>query len=144
MPPIRPLILLLACAAAASGALAQEYTDYHGAWQGQMLFQMANESGISQGAPAVHPGTLEIAADGAVRGQVAAAGCVLSGSSADFVSVANASVDVSLAGCKDAKFNGRFTGKLITNPTLRYASLRLSFTRSLDSGSAQVSAILRR
>ena len=137
-------ILLLTCAAAMSGALAQEYTNYHGAWQGQMLFQMSNESGVAQGAPAVHAGTLEIASDGAVRGQVPGAGCVLSGSSVDFVSIANASIDLSLTGCKDTKFNGRFTGKLINNPTLKYASLRLSFMRSLDSGTAQVSAILRR
>ena len=49
-----------------------------------------------------------------------------------------------MSGCKDARFNGHFSGKLINNPALKYASLRLSSMRSLDAGTAQVSAIMRR
>jgi hypothetical protein len=49
-----------------------------------------------------------------------------------------------MSGCTDARFNGHFAGKLISNPALKYASLRLSSMRSLDAATAQISAILRR
>lgn len=141
---MRLLFFLLGSTVAASAALAQDYADYHGRWQGQLLFQIAHESGLPQGAPAVHEGTLDIAADGSVRGQIPASGCVLAGSSTDFVSPANASIDVAISGCKDATFNGRFGGRLINNPVLKYASLRLGLLRPPDSRTPQVSAILRR
>ena len=138
------LHLLIASAIAASAVQAQEYLDYRGSWQGPLLFSHSQEKIAPSGAPAVHPATLEIARDGSVRGQVPGAGCTLMGSSTEFVSGANASLDISFSGCRDARFNGRFSGRLINNPALKYASLRLHFTRSLDSGTAQVSAILRR
>ena len=142
---MRLLILLLSGAVAVPNALAQEYTDYHGRWQGEMLFQIAHESGVPQGAPAVHAGTLDIALNGSVRGLIPGAGCALRGTSTEFVSSANASIDVAVDGCKDARFNGPFIGRLINNPVLKYASLRLSATRPSDSGTTpQMSAILRR
>ena len=52
-------------------------------------------------------------------------------------------LELSVSGCKDARFNGHFSGKLINNTTLKYASLRVSSMRSLDSGTAQISAIIR-
>jgi hypothetical protein len=141
--PMR-LILLLLSAFVASAALAQEYADYHGRWQGQFLFQIANDSGGPPGGFAVHPGTLDIGSDGNVRGQVPTAGCALTGSGVDFVSSANASIDVDISGCRDTRFNGRFSGKLINNTSQKYASLRLSLPSPSGAGSAQVSAILRR
>ncbi len=43
------------------------------------------------------------------------------------------------------RFSGHFVGKLILNPQLKYASIRLSSMRSLDAGTAaQISAIIRR
>ncbi|GAA4334701.1 hypothetical protein GCM10023165_10700 [Variovorax defluvii] len=140
---MRPL-LLFAAVLLAPMAQAQEYAGYLGGWQGAFLLYVTQPDTGAQGAPAVHDGHLQIAADGSVRGQLPEAGCILTGSSADFVSAVNASLDLDMRGCKDTRFNGHFTGKLINNPVLRYASLRLSSMRSLDTGTAQVSAILRR
>ena len=95
------------------------------------------------GAPAVYPGTLQIEVDGAVRGSVPDAACLMAGSSVDYVSPVNASIDLDVSGCRDERFNGRYSGKLINNPILKYASIRLSSTRSLEAGTAQISAIIR-
>ena len=73
------LHILIASAIAASTVQAQEYRDYHGAWQGPLLFHVSQEQIAPQGAPVVHPATLEIARDGSVRGQVPGAGCTLAG-----------------------------------------------------------------
>ena len=140
---MRPL-LLLAAVSLAPVAQAQEYARYLGGWQGSFLLYVTQQDTGAQGPPAVYDGSLQIAADGSVRGQLPEAACTLTGSSTDFVSTANASLDLDMSGCRDARFNGHFTGKLINNPILRYASLRLSSMRSLDTGTAQVSAILRR
>jgi hypothetical protein len=127
-----------------SAVQAQEHTRYHGEWQGPFLFYVVREDTGAQGPPMVYAGTMQIDPGGKVRGQVPAAACTLAGSSVDFVSPANASLDLTMSGCKDPRFNGHFSGKLINNPALKYASLRLSSMRSLDAGTAQVSAIMRR
>lgn len=141
---MRLLFLLLGSAVAIPAALAQPAIGYHGRWQGEVLMQVASESGLPLASFAVHPGAFDIADNGSVRGRIAAAGCTLTGSSADFVTAANASIDVDVGGCKDPRFNGRFSGKLIINPLLDYASLRLSRLRPPESGTPQLSAILRR
>ena len=143
MAPMRSL-LVLAAAALAPFAQAQEYTRYRGAWQGPFLLYVAQQDTGVQGAPAVYDGSLQIAPDGSVQGRLPDAACTLSGSSSDFVSPANATLELDVRGCRDDRFNGHFAGKLIGNPILKYASLRLSSMRSLDAGTAQVSAILRR
>lgn len=123
---------------------AQEYARYQGTWQGSFLFYVVQADSGAQGPPAVFEGTLQINGAGAVRGEVPEAACRISGSGVDYVSQANASLDLDFSACKDARFNGHFTGHLINNPILRYASVRLSSMRSLDAGTAQVSAIIRR
>lgn len=125
-------------------AAAQEYTRYGGAWKGDFLFFIARPDAGASRPALVMAGTLRIEADGTLRGEVPEAGCSLSGSSADYVSPANASLEVNIAGCTDARFNGFYSGKLINNPVLRYASLRLAAMRTLDAGTAQVSAVIRR
>jgi len=136
-------LLAFAAASLALAAQAQEYTRYRGAWQGQFLFYVTQQDNGAQGPPSVHAGTMQIDPDGTVRGQVPGAACSIAGSGIDYVSPANASLELTLSGCKDTRFNGHFTGKLINNPILKYASLRLSSMRSLDAGTAQVSAIIR-
>ncbi|MDR6537931.1 hypothetical protein [Variovorax soli] len=137
-------LLVLAAASLAPVVQAQVYTRYQGDWQGSFLLYVTQQDTGAQGPPAVHDGSLQIADDGSVRGRLPDAACTLSGSSTDFVSTANASLELDMSGCKDARFNGHFAGRLINNPALKYASLRLSSMRSLDNGTAQVSAILRR
>jgi hypothetical protein len=137
-------LLAIVAASLAGTAQAQEYTRYQGAWQGPFLFYVVQQDLGAQGPPVVHPGAMQIEADGTVRGQVPEAACTMTGSSTIYVSAANASLDLTMSGCSDARFNGHFVGKLINNPVLKYASLRLSSMRSLDAGTAQVSAIMRR
>ena len=141
--PMR-FLLVLAAASLAPVVQAQVYTRYQGEWQGSFLLYVTQQDTGAQGPPAVHAGSLQIADDGSVRGHLPEAACTLSGSSTDFVSTANASLELDMSGCKDARFNGHFAGRLINNPALKYASLRLSSMRSLDAGTTQVSAILRR
>ncbi len=131
-------------------ALAQEMPDYHGRWHGAFLMAAgAGAGGVSRPSQ-VHQGTIDIATDGLVRGSVTEAGCTLTGSSSAYVSGANATLELTLAGCADARFNGRYSGKLIGNPSLGYASLRLGASSAASgSGSAadgtgpQLSAIVR-
>ena len=137
-------LLVLAAASLAPLVQAQEYARYQGEWQGPFLLYVTQPDTGGQHPSEVFDGSLQIAGDGRVRGELPDAACTLSGSSTDFVSSANASLELDMSGCKDARFNGHFAGKLINNPVLKYASLRLSSMRSLESGSAQVSAILRR
>ncbi|MBU1362102.1 MAG: hypothetical protein KKC85_22905 [Gammaproteobacteria bacterium] len=125
-------------------AHAQDFTRYQGAWQGPFLFYVVMGENGARGAPAVYPGQMRIADDGSVHGDVPEAACKMTGTSVDFVSPANASLDLTLSGCTDARFNGRFTGKLINNPVLRYGSLRLNSLRPLEAGTAYVTSVLQR
>ncbi|MDM0022909.1 hypothetical protein [Variovorax saccharolyticus] len=140
--------LLVAVAVSSSTMVAQsqaqEYLHYQGAWSGSFLFFVTQQDTGAQGPPEVFAGTLQIEFDGAVRGAVPEAACTLTGSSMDYITPANASIDLVARGCRDARFNGHFVGKLINNPVLKYASIRLSSMRSLDTGTAQISAIIRR
>lgn len=141
---MRPSLLAVAAAASLAGmAQAQDYTHYRGAWNGPFLFYVAQQDTGALGPPAVYPGTLQIEADGAVRGSVPDAACMMTGSSTDYISAINASIDLDVSGCRDARFNGHYNGKLLNNPVLKYGSLRLSSIRSMDAGTAQISAIIR-
>ncbi|MDM0012992.1 hypothetical protein QTH87_11170 [Variovorax sp. J22P168] len=124
-------------------AQAPDYTRYQGRWSGSFLFYVTQPDTGGQGPPEVHPGVLLIEVDGSVHGHIPEAACTLAGSSMDYITSANASIDLVASGCRDLRFNGHFVGRLITNAQLRYASIRLSSMRSLDSGSAQISAIIR-
>jgi len=141
---MRYLLVVVAVASLGSAAQAQDYTRYQGAWSGTFLFYFAQQDSGAMGAPMVYPGTLQIEPDGSVRGAVPDAACLMAGTSADYVSPVNASVDLDVSGCRDVRFNGRYSGKLLNNPALKYASIRLSSTRSLETGTAQISAIMRR
>lgn len=140
---MRHFLAAVAAASLVSATQAQDYTRYQGAWNGPFLFYFAQQDTGAMGAPAVYPGTLQIEPNGAVRGSVPDAACLMAGSSADYVSPVNASIDLDVSGCRDVRFNGRYSGKLINNPILKYASIRLSSTRSLEAGTAQISAIIR-
>src|SRR5262249_10992620 len=130
-------------ASLAGAAQAQDYTRYQGTWNGPFLFYFAQQDGGALGPPMVYPGTLQIEQDGAVHGSVPDAACLMAGSSADYVSPVNATIDLDGTGCHDVRFNGHYSGKLLGNPQLKYASLRLSSIHSLETGTAQISAIIR-
>ncbi|WP_431275803.1 hypothetical protein ACQ858_05780 [Variovorax ureilyticus] len=140
---MRYFIAAVAVASLAGAASAQDYTRYQGAWNGPFLFYFTQEDGGAMGPPMVYPGTLDIERDGTVRGSVPDAACLMAGASADYVSSVNATIDLDVSGCHDVRFNGRYSGKLLNNPALKYASIRLSSMRSLETGTAQISAIIR-
>jgi hypothetical protein len=142
-------ILLLAFVAAstlagAAPARAQDYSHYPGGWSGPFLLFVARQDTGVQSPAEVYPGMLQIDTDGRVRGSIPGAGCTFSGTSSDYVSPANASIDLMASACRDDRFNGHFVGKLLENPVMKYASLRISAMHSLDAGVAQISAILHR
>ncbi len=135
--------LVIVAAWSLTGAVqAQDYTHYQGAWNGPFLLYVAQQDTGAQGESQVFPGRLLIEPNGMVHGIIPAAECKLEGSSTDFVSPANASIDLVASGCKDPRFDGHFTGKLIDNPVARYGSLRLSSMHSLDAGTVQISAVM--
>jgi hypothetical protein len=53
-------------------------------------------------------------------------------------------LDIRLADCTDARFDGRYMGTLIENPVFKYASLRLSPVVKQKFDVPSVSAVLRR
>ncbi|RYF65698.1 MAG: hypothetical protein EOO22_22230 [Comamonadaceae bacterium] len=125
--------------------VADPYGNYRGMWHGPFMFTPGETIGQPAGAARMHEGAFEIASDGAVSGALGVSGCTLAGTSSSFVSPANATLDVSLSSCRDARFNGRYAGRLINNPSLRYASVRLGrLPGATAEGGAQVSAIVRR
>ncbi len=62
---------------------------------------------------------------GEVVGQASAIGCKFSGLATQNVAPYMASLDVSLKGCTDERFNARYTGNLFVNDTAKEAKLRL-------------------
>jgi len=137
------LLVLVAAASLACAAQAQDDGRYAGAWRGPFLLYVAQPDTGAQGPSQVFDGSLQIDASGTLRGSIPDAACMLAGSSSDYISDANASIDLMASGCRDTRFNGHFTGKMIVNARMRYASLRLSSIHSLDAGIAQLSAVLR-
>ena len=89
-----PLLAVLAASSLTVAVQAQEYIRYQGAWSGPFLFYVAQPDTGTQGPPEVFTGTLQIEIDGTVRGAVPDAACTLAGSSMDYISPANASIDV--------------------------------------------------
>ena len=145
--------LLLALFAALSGVspaqaqapVTDPYGNHRGVWRGDFLFTPGDAMDQPAAVARMHEGSFEIMADGAARGVLGVSGCTLAGTSSTFVSAANATLEVNLSGCRDARFNGRYAGRLIMNPSLKYASLRLArLTGATTEGGAQVSAIVRR
>jgi hypothetical protein len=98
-------------------------------------------------AHAIAPMVIELQADGRVRGTSPDAGCRFSGLHTPFVTPANASIDVTVSGCTDARFNTRYSGHLLVNGAAKQAKLNLSaVAMMLGRGATQatVDAVLRR
>jgi hypothetical protein len=84
-------------------------------------------NGVRDGtAQRVTPLVIDIRPTGEVTGVIPAAGCKLSGLASQFVSPSAASLDVSLTGCQDPRFNVRFNGHLVSSTASKEAKLNLS------------------
>jgi hypothetical protein len=103
-----------------------DYATARGAWRGPLQFQVTVDGKRDGATQAVTPVVIEIAPDGEVKGVIANAECRLSGLAAEFVTPRSASLDVTLKGCKDGRFNARYGGHLHARPGSREATLTLN------------------
>lgn len=137
-------LAVAAAAGLAGGVHAQGYADYHGGWQGTLLFSSLDKSGFQVTRHGSSPVQLQIAADGAVSGRLAAARCTVAGSATDFRTAAHAELRIELSACQDARLNGRYQGRLLTSLVLEHASLRARASAVFDREPVEISGILRR
>lgn len=140
----RTLLALATAGCLATGAHAQGYADYHGAWQGTLLFSSLDKSGFQVTRHASSPARLEIADDGGVSGRLPAVRCTIAGTAADFRTTAHAELQLDLSACQDPRLNGRYQGRLLTSLALEHASLRAKATAAFDREPVELSGILRR
>lgn len=102
------------------------YASAKGTWRGPVQFQYTRGGNRDGEAQTVTPMVVELKDDGEVVGLISEAGCRISGLTTQFVTQNMANVDVSLKGCKDPRFNARFTGHLMSSPQAREAKLALN------------------
>jgi len=103
-----------------------DYTTYRGAWRGPLQFEL-NLNGVRDGdAHAMAPVVVELRPNGEVVGQASLSGCKFSGLATQFAALTMASLDVSLKGCTDERFNTRYTGNLFVSDSAKEAKLRLT------------------
>jgi hypothetical protein len=108
-----------------------DYATARGAWRGPLQFQVTVDGKRDGAAQAVTPVVIEIAPDGEVKGVIAKAECRLSGLATEFVTPRSASLDVTLKGCKDGRFNARYGGYLHARAGSREATLTLNSVSGL-------------
>ena len=102
------------------------YQSAKGAWRGPVQFQYSLAGVRDDSAQTVTPMVIELKTNGEVVGVISEGGCKLSGLTTQFVAPYIANVDVSLKGCRDARFNARFSGFLHANAAAREAKLTLN------------------
>jgi hypothetical protein len=131
-----------------SGSVDKAYANAHGAWRGPAQFQVT-VGGVRDGAvQTVTPMVIELKQSGEVVGVIPAPGCTISGLATQFVAEYMASIDISLKGCRDDRFNTRFTGYLTATKASKEAKLNLNGltmklpTRQLQQTSLE--AVLKR
>jgi hypothetical protein len=124
------------------------YGSARGAWRGPAQFQLSVGSVRDGSAQMVIPIVIELKETGEVSGVIPDAGCRLSGLATQFISPNMANVDVSLSGCRDARFDSRYSGMLVSNASAKEARLTLnSLTTQLPSQKFQIAtleAVLKR
>ncbi len=108
------------------------HANAHGEWRGPAQFQLTL-GGVRDGAAQlVTPTVIELKENGEVVGVIPAAGCTMSGLATQFVAEYMASVDVSLKGCRDERFNIRFSGHLTADDSQALGSQSTSLLHVLD------------
>ena len=102
-----------------------DYTTYRGAWRGPLQFELSLNGARDGDAHAMAPMVIELRPDGEVVGQASASGCRFSGLATQNVAPYMASLDLSLKGCTDKRFNTRYNGNLVAVASAKEAKLRL-------------------
>jgi hypothetical protein len=124
------------------------YGNAHGAWRGPAQFQVSLAGARDGSAQMVTAMVIELKSNGEVIGVIPDAGCKLSGLATQFVAEYMASVDVSMKGCRDERFNARYSGHLTAARAAREATLHLTsmqFLPPLNKARIEtVEAVLKR
>jgi hypothetical protein len=123
-----------------------------GTWRGPALFHL-KQSGDAADARANTPIELELLPDGSVRGAAASAGCRFEGVHTPYEQQRIVSVDITLSGCNDARFNARYAGQLNARTSPRQSRLglhaivtpkQISLEGFRDLSLVTIDAVLRR
>ena len=102
-----------------------DYATYRGAWRGPLQFEL-NLNGVRDGdAHAMAPMVIELRPDGEVVGQASTSGCRFSGLATQYLAPYMATLDVSVKGGTDERFNTRCNGNLVVIDSAKEAKLRL-------------------
>lgn len=143
--------LAAASAAALDGVRgSSDYATYRGAWRGPSQFELSSNGVRDQEAHYLTPLVLEIRPDGEVAGVISGAGCRFSGLATQGVAPYLASLDVSLQGCSDKRFNTRYSGSFTAITSSREATLHLvaltvkRAALSVTTEQLSLSAVLKR
>lgn len=108
-----------------SPAGSGDYSTYRGAWRGPLQFELSL-NGLRDGdAHAMAPMVIELRPDGEVIGQASTSGCKFSGLATQHIAPYMASLDVSVKGCTDERFNARYSGHLVASASAKEAKLSL-------------------
>ena len=124
-----------------------DYGTTRGSWRGPAQFQLVAAGRRYLDAHRVLPLVIEIGADGKVQGVIPDAGCKFTGLASEFVTPRSASIDVTVKGCTDARFNTRLSGYLHSNQSTKEANLQLSaigYTTGPKMQHLSIRAVLRR
>jgi Domain of unknown function (DUF4124) len=131
----------------AQPAVANGYASARGTWRGPAQLHVVEGSTRDLEAHRVVPMVIELGVDGKVQGVIPDAGCKLSGLTSTFVSATNATVDVTLTGCQDRRFNTRMQGHVFVHTGSKEARLNLNANSLLPNRTVRqlsVQAVLRR
>lgn len=96
-----------------------------GTWQGQVQYQATSRGETVPSAMAVVPMTIDIDAQGKIKGSSPENGCKLSGIAAPGFSAQSLNLDVTLSECRYVGFNQRFSGVITVNQAQKYALFSL-------------------
>jgi hypothetical protein len=132
---------------AAQPTAADGYANARGSWRGPAQLHVVEGATRDLGAHRVVPMVIELGVDGKVQGVIPEAGCKLSGLTSTFVNATSASVDVTLTGCQDARFNTRMRGHLFVHSGPKEARLNLRAHSMLPTRAMRqlsLDAVLRR
>ena len=108
-----------------SPASSGDYSTYRGAWRGPLQFELSPNGVRDSDAHAMAPMVIELRSDGEVVGQASTSGCKFSGLTTQHIAPYMASLDVSVKGCTDERFNARYSGHLMVSASAKEAKLSL-------------------
>jgi hypothetical protein len=124
----------------------------HGAWRGPALFHL-KQSGNPPEARTNASIELDLLPDGRVRGVAAGAGCRFDGMHTPYEADRIVSVDITVSGCNDTRFNARYAGQLNAKVGARQSRLGMhaivaaspiSLEGFRDLSMVTIDAVLRR